>query len=109
MQECAAALVFFKTRYAALVASQVLQSANPMSWVTDLAPEPHDVYWKNLSIPYRQLWVRRIATLLASIGFMILFILPVTFVQGLLHLEQLQRRFPFLRGVLKRYITVIAL
>ncbi|XP_058221356.1 CSC1-like protein RXW8 isoform X1 [Rhododendron vialii] len=105
-KECAAALVFFKTRYAALVASQVLQSANPMSWVTDLAPEPHDVYWKNLSIPYRQLWVRRIATLLASIGFMILFILPVTFVQGLLHLEQLQRRFPFLRGVLKSKFMV---
>ncbi|KAK6940326.1 CSC1/OSCA1-like, 7TM region [Dillenia turbinata] len=30
------------TRYAALVASEVLQSSNPMLWVTDLAPEPHD-------------------------------------------------------------------
>lgn len=109
MQECAAALVFFKTRYAALVASQVLHSANPMSWVTDLAPEPHDVYWKNLSIPYQQLWARRIATLLASIGFMVLFVFPVGFVQGLLHLEQLQRTFPFLREVLKKYVTFIAM
>ncbi|KAL6978082.1 hypothetical protein U1Q18_047360, partial [Sarracenia purpurea var. burkii] len=105
-KECATALVFFRTRYAALVASQVLQSSNPMLWVTDLAPEPYDVYWKNLSIPYRQLWIRRLATLLASIGFMILFILPVTVVQGLLHLQDLQEKFPFLTGVLKNKLMI---
>ncbi|KAK8969582.1 hypothetical protein KSP40_PGU002391 [Platanthera guangdongensis] len=44
-QECAAAFVFFRTRFAAIVTSEVLQSSNPMYWVTDLAPEPHDVYW----------------------------------------------------------------
>ncbi|XP_057490204.1 CSC1-like protein RXW8 isoform X2 [Actinidia eriantha] len=105
-KECGAALVFFRSRYAALGASQGLQSSNPMLWVTDLAPEPHDVYWKNLSIPYRQLWIRRIATLLASIGLMILFVIPVGFVQSLLHLEEIQKKFPFLRGVLKNKIIV---
>ncbi|KAF8404822.1 hypothetical protein HHK36_009711 [Tetracentron sinense] len=102
MQECAAAFVSFKTRYAAVVASQVLQSSNPMLWVTDLAPEPHDVYWSNLCIPYRQLWFRRIATLLASIVFMFLFLIPVTIVQGLTHLDQLQQMLPFLKGILKK-------
>ncbi|XP_057973970.1 CSC1-like protein RXW8 isoform X2 [Malania oleifera] len=101
-KECAAAFVFFRTRYAALVASQVLQSSNPMLWVTDLAPEPHDVYWSNLCIPYRQLWIRRIAILLATIVFMFLFLIPVTFVQGLTQLEQLQQTFPFLKGILKK-------
>ncbi|KAG0492634.1 hypothetical protein HPP92_006032 [Vanilla planifolia] len=43
-ENCSAALVFFKTRYAAVVASRVLQSSNPMLWVTDLAPEPQDLY-----------------------------------------------------------------
>lgn len=100
-KECGAALVFFRTRYAALVAAQVLQSPNPMIWVTDLAPEPNDVYWKNLCIPYRLLWIRRLLTLLASIGFMIVFVIPVTVVQGLLHLEGLQKRLPFLSGALK--------
>ncbi|KAG0446755.1 hypothetical protein HPP92_028669 [Vanilla planifolia] len=47
-KECAAAFVFFRTRYAAVVTSEILQSSNPMYWVTDLAPEPHDVYWSNL-------------------------------------------------------------
>lgn len=101
MQDCVAAFVFFKTRYAAAIASQVLQTSNPMLWVTDNAPEPHDIFWSNLCIPYRQLWIRRIITLIASIVIMFLFIIPVTFVQGLSQLEQLERRLPFLRGVLK--------
>lgn len=105
-KECAAAFVFFKTRYAAIVASQVLQTSNPMAWVTDLAPEPHDVKWSNLWIPYRQLWFRRIATLLASIVFMLVFILPVAVVQGLTQLDQLQHRLPFLKGILKKTFMI---
>lgn len=108
-KECPAALVFFKTRYAAMIAAHALQSSNPMLWVTDLAPEPHDVYWKNLSIPYRQMWIRKLATLLASIAFMILFILPVTLVQGLLHLDGLKRKTSVLRGFLKnKFINDLA-
>lgn len=101
-QEVAAAFVFFKTRYAADVAAEVLLSNNPMSWVTNYAPEPHDVYWSNLCIPCGQIWLRRIATLLAAVVFMFLFLIPVTFVQGLTQLDQLQYLFPFLRGLLKK-------
>ncbi|GJM95057.1 hypothetical protein PR202_ga11753 [Eleusine coracana subsp. coracana] len=99
-EECTAAFVFFKTRYAALVASEILQTSNPMKWVTNLAPDPDDVYWSNLWLPYKQLWVRRIATLLGSIVFMFLFLIPVTFIQGLTQLEQLQQKLPFLKGIL---------
>lgn len=100
-QERPAAFVFFKTRYDALVVSEVLQTSNPMLWVTDLAPEPHDVYWRNLNIPYRQLWIRRIATLVGAVAFMFVFLIPVTFIQGLTQLQQLSHAFPFLRGILK--------
>ncbi|KAG5121321.1 hypothetical protein JHK84_039661 [Glycine max] len=99
--ECPAAFVFFKSRYAALTAAQVLQTSNPMLWVTDVAPEPHDVYWSNICIPYRQLWIRKIATLVASVAFMLVFLIPVTFVQGLTQLDKLQKMFPFLTGILK--------
>ncbi|XP_023002591.1 CSC1-like protein RXW8 isoform X1 [Cucurbita maxima] len=101
-KECSAAFVFFKTRYAALMAATALQSANPMSWATDLAPAPHDVYWSNLSIPYRQLWIRKIGTLVAATAFMLVFLLPVTLVQSMTQLEQLQQAFPFLKGLLKK-------
>ena len=102
MQECTAAFVFFKTRYAALVASEILQTSNPMKWVANLAPEPEDVYWSNLWLPYKQLWIRHIVTLIGSIVFMFVFVIPVTFIQGLSQLELLQQRLPFLRGILKK-------
>ena len=101
-QNCPGALVFFKTRYAAVVASRVLQSSNPMLWVTDLAPEPRDVYWSNLWIPYRQIWLRKLATLAASVVFMFVFIIPVAFVQSMMQVEQLKRMFPSLRGILNK-------
>ncbi|CAI9116023.1 OLC1v1017067C1 [Oldenlandia corymbosa var. corymbosa] len=100
--ECAAALVFFRTRYAALVASQSLQSPNPMKWVTDRAPDPKDVYWTNLGLPYRLLWIRKIAILVVSMLFVAFFLVPVTLTQSLVNLDKLQNTFPFLRGVLKR-------
>ncbi|XP_022723262.1 CSC1-like protein RXW8 isoform X3 [Durio zibethinus] len=102
LMERPAAFVFFRTRYAAVIAAQVLQSSNPMLWVTQLAPEPHDVYWSNLSIPYKQVWLRKIATLLGAIVFMLVFLVPVTFVQGLTQLDQLSHTFPFLKGILKQ-------
>ncbi|CAN4095316.1 unnamed protein product [Withania somnifera] len=101
-KESAAALVFFRNRYAALVASQGLQSSNPMSWVMDLAPEPDDVYWSNICVPYRILWIRKIALLVASILFVAFFLVPVSLTQSLVHLDKLQKTFPFLRGILKR-------
>ncbi|MCD9560854.1 hypothetical protein HAX54_019662 [Datura stramonium] len=101
-KESAAALVFFRNRYAALVASEGLQSSNPMSWVTDLAPDPDDMYWSNICVPYRLLWIRKIALLVASILFVAFFLVPVSLTQSLVHLDKLQKTFPFLRGILKR-------
>ncbi|KAL4281134.1 hypothetical protein GQ457_03G034890 [Hibiscus cannabinus] len=100
-KECPAAFVFFKNRYAAVVAAQVLQSSNPMLWVTQLAPEPHDVYWSNLSIPYKQVWVRKISSLLCALAFVFVFCLPVTFVQGLTRPDVLTVWFPQVKELLK--------
>ncbi|KEH39976.1 putative calcium-dependent channel, 7TM region phosphate [Medicago truncatula] len=100
-REFPAAFVFFKSRYAALMAAQTLQTSNPMLWATDMAPEPHDVHWSNIRVPYRQIWIRKMATFSATIAFMLVFIVPVGLVQGLTQLEKLQKMFPFLAGVLK--------
>ncbi|XP_012447569.1 CSC1-like protein RXW8 isoform X1 [Gossypium raimondii] len=100
-KECPAAFVFFKNRYAAVVAAQVLQSSNPMLWVTQLAPEPHDVYWSNLGIPYKQVWVRKIVVLLIALAFVFVFLFPVTLVQGLTQPQVLIHWFPQIKEVLK--------
>jgi len=94
--------VFFKSRYAALTVAQSLQTSNPMQWVTDLAPEPEDVYWSNLCIPYKQLWIRKITTFAASVTFVLVFLIPVTFAQGLTQLEKLEKMLPFLSGMLQK-------
>ncbi|KAL3505030.1 hypothetical protein ACH5RR_034871 [Cinchona calisaya] len=104
-EEYAAAFVFFRTRYAAMVAAQSLQSPNPMKWVTEKAPDPKDVYWTNLGLPYRILWIRRIAVLVVSILFVAFFLVPVTLTQSLVNLDKLQNTFPFLKGILKRKFT----
>ncbi|MCD7472003.1 hypothetical protein HAX54_012825 [Datura stramonium] len=101
-KESAAALVFFRNRYAALIASQSLQTRNPMSWVTNISPEPDDMYWPNICVPYRLLWIRKIAIYVASMALVAFFIVPVSLSQGLVHLDKLQKTFPFLKGVLKR-------
>ncbi|QCE16430.1 glycogen debranching enzyme [Vigna unguiculata] len=106
MVECAAAFVFFKSRYAALTVAQSLQTSNPMQWVTDLAPEPEDVYWSNLCIPYKQLWIRKITTFAASVTFVLVFLIPVTFAQGLTQLEKLEKMLPFLSGMLQKKFVV---
>ncbi|KOM42193.1 hypothetical protein LR48_Vigan04g239100 [Vigna angularis] len=107
-KECAAAFVFFKSRYAALTVAQSLQTSNPMLWVTDLAPEPQDVYWSNLCIPYKQLWIRKITTFAASVTFVLVFLIPVTFAQGLTQLDKLEKMFPFLTGMLQNQLAVFS-
>ncbi|GAU31141.1 hypothetical protein TSUD_315650 [Trifolium subterraneum] len=84
------------------MAARNLQSANPMLWVTDQAPEPRDVYWSNLCIPYHQLWIRKIFTWVASITFVLVFLIPVTFTQGMTQLEKLEKMFPFLTDIVKK-------
>lgn len=107
-KECEAALVFFRSRYDALVVSHTIQSADPMLWVTQLAPEPRDVFWQNLCVSYNLLWIRKISVFIASIVFSVLFLLPTTFVQGLTKIQYLQNAFPFLRRVSDRsYINLI--
>ncbi|ONK60411.1 uncharacterized protein A4U43_C08F18150 [Asparagus officinalis] len=105
-KDSSAAFVFFKTRYAAVVASQIPQSSDPMLWAIDLAPEPNDVYWSNLWVPYRLVWLHRITVQIATLAFMVVFTIPVTFVQGLSHLDKLQKKFPVLRDLLKKSFLI---
>ena len=80
-----------------------------MLWVRNMAPEPQDVYWPNLEIPYRQLWFRKMGTLVAITAFIFLFLYPVAFVQVLAQLEEIEKTylhrqisFPLLEGLLKK-------
>jgi len=97
-----AAFVSFRTRWGAAVCAQTQQNEDPTLWLTDWAPEPRDVYWKNLSIPYVQLGFRKFAV--SGIVFLLVFfyLIPIAAVQSLANLEGLRRSVPALDGFLQK-------
>ncbi|KAF3451758.1 hypothetical protein FNV43_RR07854 [Rhamnella rubrinervis] len=96
-----ASFVSFKTRWGAAVCAQTQQCRNPTLWLTEWAPEPRDVYWKNLAIPYVSLTVRRLMMGVAFFFLTFFFMIPITFVQSLASIEGIEKWAPFLRPLIE--------
>ncbi|MCO5589388.1 hypothetical protein L7F22_043355 [Adiantum nelumboides] len=99
-KELPVAFVSFKTRWGAAVAAQTQQTSNPLQWVTEWAPEPRDVNWSNLLIPYTQLWMRRLLIGVVFACIILLFFIPAALVYTLAKLDNLKTWFPFIETVL---------
>ncbi|KAK0589137.1 hypothetical protein LWI29_010182 [Acer saccharum] len=95
------AFVSFKTRWGAAVCAQTQQSKNPTLWLTNWAPEPRDVYWKNLAIPFVSLTIRKLIISLSVFALVFFYMIPIAFVQSLANLDGLERVAPFLRPVIE--------
>ncbi|KAA8515540.1 hypothetical protein F0562_018849 [Nyssa sinensis] len=95
------AFVSFKTRWGAAVCAQTQQSRNPTLWLTEWAPEPCDVYWQNLAIPYVSLTIRRLIIAVAFFFLTFFFMIPITFVQSLANIEGIEKVAPFLRPIIE--------
>ncbi|KAA8515545.1 hypothetical protein F0562_018844 [Nyssa sinensis] len=100
-----AAFVSFKTRWGAAVCAQTQQSRDPTLWLTEWAPEPCDVYWKNLAIPYVSLTIRRRIIAVAFLFLTFFFMIPITFVQSIANIEGIEKVAPFLRPIIKIKFT----
>ncbi|KAL8144676.1 CSC1-like protein At3g21620 [Apium graveolens] len=96
-----AAFVSFKTRWAAAVCAQTQQSRNPTVWLTEWAPEPRDVYWDNLAIPFVSLTIRRLVVSVAFFFLTFFFMIPIALVQSLANLEGIEKAVPFLKPVIE--------
>ncbi|KAK6117017.1 hypothetical protein DH2020_049261 [Rehmannia glutinosa] len=96
-----AAFVSFNSRWGAAVCAQTQQSKNPTLWLTNWAPEPHDVYWKNLAIPFVSLSIRKLVISVAMFALVFFYMIPIAFVQSLANLEGLERVAPFLRPLIE--------
>ncbi|KAL7000051.1 Calcium permeable stress-gated cation channel 1 [Sarracenia purpurea var. burkii] len=96
-----AAFVSFRTRWGAAVCAQTQQSMNPTIWLTEWAPEPRDVYWHNLAIPYVSLTIRRLIIAVAFFFLTFFFMIPIAFVQSLANIEGIERVVPFLKPIIK--------
>ncbi|XP_052877930.1 CSC1-like protein At4g02900 isoform X2 [Gossypium arboreum] len=96
-----AAFVSFKSRWAAAVCAQTQLSHNPTIWLTEWAPEPRDVYWRNLAIPYFDLTIRRLLMAIALFFLIFFFMIPIAFVQSLANIEGIEKVFPFLTPLIE--------
>ncbi|KAM0050454.1 putative calcium-dependent channel, 7TM region phosphate [Helianthus debilis subsp. tardiflorus] len=94
LEELPVAFVTFRSRWDASLASQTQQHPNPLLWISQMAPEPRDVFWKNLAVPYKHVIIYRFAVLIAEIIFSIFFAIPVSAVQGIAQFEKLKKWFP---------------
>ncbi|KAM5580580.1 calcium permeable stress-gated cation channel 1 [Rosa sericea] len=95
------AFVSFKTRWGAAVCAQTQQTRNPTIWLTEWAPEPRDVYWDNLAIPYVSLTIRRLIVFVAFFFLTFFFMIPIAFVQSLANIEGIERAAPFLKTIVE--------
>ncbi|XP_038688498.1 CSC1-like protein At3g54510 isoform X2 [Tripterygium wilfordii] len=93
-RELPVAFVTFKSRWGAALAAQSQQHSNPTLWTTEMAPEPRDVSWRNLAIPFKVLLLYRTGVVLAASLLTIFFAIPVTAVQGIAKFEKLKKWFP---------------
>ncbi|CAA3028296.1 CSC1 At4g02900 [Olea europaea subsp. europaea] len=96
-----AAFVSFKSRWGAAVCAQTQQTSNPTLWLTEWAPEPRDVYWDNLAIPFVELNVRRLLMTVALFFLTFFFMLPIAFVQSLASIDGIEKVLPFLKPLIE--------
>ncbi|RAL43518.1 hypothetical protein DM860_012659 [Cuscuta australis] len=100
-----AAFVSFSSRWGAAVCAQTQQTSNPTVWLTEWAPEPRDVYWNNLSIPYVELNIRRLFMGVALFFLTFFFMIPIAFIQSLASIEGIEKVFPFLKKLIEMDIV----
>uniref|UniRef100_A0A0E0FMR1 Calcium permeable stress-gated cation channel 1 n=1 Tax=Oryza nivara TaxID=4536 RepID=A0A0E0FMR1_ORYNI len=96
-----AAFVSFRSRWGAAVCAQTQQTSNPTVWLTEWAPEPRDVYWDNLSIPFVYLTIRRLIIAVAFFFLNFFYVLPIAFVQSLANIEGIEKAAPFLKPLIE--------
>lgn len=97
-----ASFVSFKDRWGAAVCAQTQQSRNPTIWLTEWAPEPRDVYWRNLPIPYVSLAIRRLISGVAFFFLTFFFMIPIAFVQSLANISGIEKTAPFLKPIVEQ-------
>ncbi|KAF7016006.1 unnamed protein product [Triticum aestivum] len=97
-----AAFVSFNSQWGAAVCAQTQQTSNPTVWLTEWAPEPRDVYWPNLAIPFVELSVRRLIMAVALFFLTFFFMVPIALVQSVANLDDIERVLPFLKPIIER-------
>ncbi|CAL9162010.1 calcium permeable stress-gated cation channel 1-like [Musa acuminata AAA Group] len=96
-----AAFVSFRTQWGAAVCAQTQQTRNPTLWLTEWAPEPRDIYWQNLSIPFVSITIRKLIVVVSFFFLTFFFMIPIALVQSLANIEGIEKAAPFLKPLIE--------
>lgn len=96
-----AAFVSFRTRWGAAVCAQTQQTRNPTLWLTDWAPEPRDIYWNNLSIPFVSVTIRKLIMAVAFFFLTFFYMIPISIVQAFANIESIEKTLRFLKPIIE--------
>lgn len=88
-QVTTSAIVVFKSRRSAAIASQTNFSRKEDEWRVTRAPEPNAINWGALCVTGWTIYVRQAITWLLSTALTILWIFPLTFIMGLVSFSKL--------------------
>lgn len=117
-KQVASAIVFFNSWPAAVSASQTIHSQLLDKWSLMEAPEPRELLWENLSIPFFTRLVRQYVVYVIVFFTIFFYMIPITFISAFTTLENLKKYLPFLKPivnqpeiktVLEAYLPQIAL
>lgn len=103
------AFVTFEKMSSAQVAVQVAHASKPLTVRTFPAPEPRDIVWANMTPPASSLLTRDILVLAALVVLFTTWVIPVTFLAGLLSYKEIQRVVPWLARLIDSNEQVRAL
>ncbi|ERM99166.1 hypothetical protein AMTRI_Chr02g212240 [Amborella trichopoda] len=95
----AAALIVFCSRPAATLASQTVHSPTVDSWTVMPAPEPRQLLWSNLPIPFYQRQIRQYIVYGIVFLTVCFYTIPVGFFSAFTTLENLSKYLPFLKAI----------
>jgi len=102
------AFVTFKSPLSALIGAQCLLHEKPFTCFVSLAPEPRDIYWKNISNrlanPYTKL-LRAIFVIFISMIIITIWFIPLMFITALTEISQLEF-IPFIKEINEKLGTL---
>jgi hypothetical protein len=64
-----------------------------------VVPEPHQVVWKNLTIPFYQRMIRQNVVYVIVFLIFVFYIIPFTLISAFTTLDKLRKVFPFLKSI----------
>jgi len=101
-KQVAAAFIIFNSRPAAAAAAQVVHSQFADTWTAMPAPEPRQIVWKNLAIPFYHRIIRQNVVYVIVFLTVVFYMIPISIISAFTTLDNLKKLLPFLKSIVDK-------